>query len=74
MTQTDEQTLNEYEDGMGGPGAPTPLASLVVSLPRTSDSTLLLTVSFQGVGGISERDVQLITGGGYYTVESVAYT
>ncbi|EGS23309.1 uncharacterized protein CTHT_0009770 [Thermochaetoides thermophila DSM 1495] len=30
--------------------------------------------ALEGVGGITKRDIQLITQGGYYTVESVAYT
>ena len=28
----------------------------------------------QGIGGISARDVKMMVEGGYYTVESVAYT
>lgn len=73
MTQTDDQPPNEYEDGMGGPGAPTPLGALVVS-PCLSQTFYRPNDSIQGVGGISERDVQLVTGGGFHTVESVAYT
>lgn len=30
--------------------------------------------ALEGVGGLSKRDIQLFIDGGYYTVESVAYT
>ena len=57
MTQTTGEEQNDYDDGSaGGPGAPTPLTTLV------------------GVAGLTDRDVKLVLDGGYYTVESVAYT
>ena len=31
-------------------------------------------LDFQGVAGLTKRDIQLIVDGGYNTVESVAYT
>ncbi|EEQ30983.1 RecA recombinase Rhp51 [Microsporum canis] len=46
----------EEENGLPGPGAPTPLSAL------------------EGVGGLTARDIKLITDGGFHTVEAVAYT
>ena len=72
MTQT-EGPQNECEDGgVGGPGAPTPLSALEVTLHhyesfRSSDL-------LQGVAGLTARDIKLIVEGGYHTVEAVAYT
>jgi DNA repair protein RAD51 len=35
---------------------------------------LMLMHNYQGVAGLTKRDIQLIVDGGYNTVESVAYT
>ena len=34
----------------------------------------ILLISFQGVAGLSDRDIKLVIEGGYHTVESIAYT
>jgi DNA repair protein RAD51 len=63
------------EEGVGGPGAPTPLSALEVlcsdwwSLGTNANSSLQ-----KGTAGLTKRDIQLIVDGGYNTVESVAYT
>ncbi|EFE41359.1 hypothetical protein TRV_03925 [Trichophyton verrucosum HKI 0517] len=54
---TEEASQAELDDnGLPGPGAPTPLSAL------------------EGVGGLTARDIKLITDGGFHTVEAVAYT
>lgn len=30
--------------------------------------------SLEGVAGLTKRDIQLLVDGGYYTIESIAYT
>lgn len=70
----EEVDASQYaEDGMGGPGAPTPLSALEVCI-LSNAFVRCLTVSMQGVAGLTKRDIQLIVDGGYNTVESVAYT
>lgn len=34
----------------------------------------LLTVDWQGIAGLTKRDIQLVIDGGFNTVEAVAYT
>lgn len=70
----EEVDASQYaEDGMGGPGAPTPLSALEVCI-LSNAFVRCLTMSMQGVAGLTKRDIQLIVEGGYNTVESVAYT
>ncbi|KAH0544098.1 RecA recombinase Rhp51 [Glutinoglossum americanum] len=71
-TEDAEQSQSGYEEsGMGGPGAPTPLAALE-SRDRAPDT--IFSDASQGVAGLTKRDIQLIIEGGFYTVEAVAYT
>ena len=71
--EEDQQSQSGYDEQAGGPGAPTPLAALEVCIPHRSMSLMQLT-RWQGVAGLSKRDIQLFVDAGYNTVESVAYT
>jgi DNA repair protein RAD51 len=73
MNAEDEQSQSGYEDGSGGPGAPTTLTALEVTIHRvllSEEGSNLL----QGVNGLTARDIKIIMEAGYNTVESVAYT
>lgn len=78
MTAEDVEASQEVdEEGLGGPGAPTPLWALEVrfmQLVVQDSGARSLTWNKQGVAGLTKRDIQLIVDGGYNTVESVAYT
>lgn len=73
----DEAQMGE-EGQMGGPGAPTPLSALEVGLcpakVHRSCRSMSLMTSFQGIAGLTKRDIQLVVDGGFNTVEAVAYT
>ncbi|MCJ1441282.1 MAG: recombinase rad51 [Stictis urceolatum] len=56
MTATQLASQSGYEEGGGGPGAPTPLTAL------------------EGQAGLTKRDISMMMEGGFYTIESVAYT
>ena len=56
MSAEDAESQAGYEEGAGGPGAPTPVAAL------------------EGQAGLTKRDVNMLMEGGYYTIESIAYT
>lgn len=70
-----EQSQSGMEDA-GGPGAPTSLHALEVSICSTTVGVHSWMAAYhnQGVAGLTKRDIQLIIDGGYNTVESVAYT
>lgn len=74
MSAEDDQSQTGYEDGLaGGPGAPTPLAGLEVSINACGQRHKHADAS-QGIAGLTKRDIQLFVDAGYNTVESVAYT
>lgn len=68
---TEEQQF-EDDSQMGGPGAPTPVSALEV---RTFKGIVhIFANNFQGVNGLTARDIKLVVEGGYNTVEAIAYT
>ena len=70
-----DQSQSGYDEGgMGGPGAPTPLAALEVTIDDAIALSGVFLMCSQGVAGLTKRDIQLIIEGGFYTVEAVAYT
>ncbi len=71
-----EEVLSQsgYEDGLGGPGAPTPLSKLEVPASMFDSLTSFQADILQGINGLTPRDIKLMTDAGYNTVESVAYT
>jgi hypothetical protein len=74
MSAEEVQSQSGYEDGLGGPGAPTPLSALEV-LPSVLPALFPFKLTFlQGINGLTTRDIKLMTDAGYNTVESVAYT
>ena len=73
-TEEAEETQSNFGDGGGGPGAPTPLAVLEARSSNARDVSLDTDTSYQGVAGLSARDIKLVVDGGFNTVESVAYT
>lgn len=73
-TEEAEETQSTFGDGGGGPGAPTPLAVLEVHSFNAPNLSLRTDRLYQGVAGLSARDIKLIVDGGFNTVESVAYT
>lgn len=73
-TEEAEETQSTFGDGGGGPGAPTPLAVLEVRSFNVRNLILYTDRFYQGVAGLSARDIKLIVDGGFNTVESVAYT
>ena len=76
-TEEAEETQSTFGDGGGGPGAPTPLAVLEARSSNASNArnvSLDTDTLYQGVAGLSARDIKLIVDGGFNTVESVAYT
>lgn len=76
MSEEYEEAQNGDDSGMTGPGAPTPLSALEVCiiLIQPNRYVQILIQPQQGVGGLTKRDIQLVTDGGFQTVESVAYT
>lgn len=76
----DTETQGEYDDGgLTGPGAPTPLSALEVSRPRIEHELGLHMVrttdcEWQGMAGLTARDIKLFVDAGYHTVERVAFT
>lgn len=73
-TEEAEETQSTFGDGGGGPGAPTPLAVLEARSSNSRNVSLDTDTLYQGVAGLSARDIKLIVDGGFNTVESVAYT
>jgi len=73
MTQTEVDTAQDDYDHGPGPGAPIPISQLSV---RVAHWSLLVerVLICQGVAGLTDRDIKLVTDGGYHTVEAIAYT
>jgi DNA repair protein RAD51 len=74
MSAEEVQSQSGYEDGLGGPGAPTPLSALEVHTSMLTGFASFHANILQGINGLTTRDIKLMTDAGYNTVESVAYT
>jgi DNA repair protein RAD51 len=73
MSAEEVQSQSAYEDGLGGPGAPTPVSALEVRFSFVSLASFQADI-LQGINGLTPRDIKLMVDAGYNTVESVAYT
>jgi len=74
MSAEEVQSQSGFEDGLGGPGAPTPLSALEVHASIFASLASFQADILQGINGLTPRDIKLMTEAGYNTVESVAYT